>query len=421
MSCATRLLTALAVAALAVPSAGLAQAPAAEKPKAAAKGKAKKDKASTEADKAADRALKAQEAEEKAAAKGKGESGVSREVSGEVKLDDPYAAKEPPAEVKKAPAALDAPSPLERPWAKGVSEENQRAALQLFREGNALLRESFWSKAVDKYTQALKLWDHPGIHYNLALALVNLDRPIDTHEHLQAALKYGPVPLDSDKHEQALRYMVLVEKQLTKVDVRCDLAGASVKLDGRELFVGPGRYEGLITAGPHAIIATKEGYLTREISETFVPGDSRVIDVQLLTEDDLSEMRRLFSNAIPWTVLLAGVAVGGGSVGLHLGARGQYLDYDKGIEACAAADLTTGGCTPGLDLQAKKQSADTLQSLAFVGYSVGGAAIVTGAILLYVNRLQPYRRQTVDLVTPKAALVPMVGPGVGGAQLHVSF
>ena len=104
----------------------------------------------------------------------------------------------------------------ERPWAKGVPQAKQEKAFALFRDGNSALKESLFVKAAQIYREALQSWDHPAIHYNLALALVNLDQPLETHEHLLAALKYGAAPLDSDKYEQALRYRALVEKQLAK-------------------------------------------------------------------------------------------------------------------------------------------------------------------------------------------------------------
>src|SRR5690349_12569407 len=63
----------------------------------------------------------------------------------------------------------------ERPWAAGVSPERQEAALKHLQEGNGLLKESLFVAAAKVYRQALTEWDHPGIHYNLALALLNLD------------------------------------------------------------------------------------------------------------------------------------------------------------------------------------------------------------------------------------------------------
>jgi alanyl-tRNA synthetase len=86
------------------------------------------------------------------------------------------------------------------------------------------------------YREALGKWDHPAIHYNMALALLNLDQPVETYEHFVSALKYGQEPLDSDKFDQANRYKSLLEKQLAGVDIRCNMEGATVKLDGKVLY-----------------------------------------------------------------------------------------------------------------------------------------------------------------------------------------
>src|SRR5438128_85746 len=71
----------------------------------------------------------------------------------------------------------------ERPWAHGVAEAEQKAALGLFREANILLNDGLFARAADQYRAALKHWDHPAIHYNLALALVNLDQPVDAFDN----------------------------------------------------------------------------------------------------------------------------------------------------------------------------------------------------------------------------------------------
>src|SRR5262245_44885897 len=63
-----------------------------------------------------------------------------------------------------------------RPWATGVTIDAQKAALTPFREGNSHLNEGLFARASESYRQALKVWNHPAIHYNLALALMNLDQ-----------------------------------------------------------------------------------------------------------------------------------------------------------------------------------------------------------------------------------------------------
>ena len=107
------------------------------------------------------------------------------------------------------PAPASAPAEMQssdRPWAKGVSESDQRRALELFGKGNGLLKDSLFVQAAAQYRAALKSWDHPAIHYNLVLALLNLDQPVEVLQHLEAAMRYGAAPLDADKFNQARAY-----------------------------------------------------------------------------------------------------------------------------------------------------------------------------------------------------------------------
>ncbi|MBK7863595.1 MAG: hypothetical protein IPJ65_34315 [Archangiaceae bacterium] len=310
-----------------------------------------------------------------------------------------------------------------RPWAEGVSPAEQTLALDLFREGNNALKEPNFSRAVIKYREALAHWDHPAIHYNLALALLNLDQPLETHEQFVASLKYGAAPLDSDKFEQATRYKALLEKQLAGVDIRCNMEGATVKLDGKTLYVAPGRYTGLTTAGPHSIVATKEGYITNELSLPLPAGETKVFELNLLTTDDLTEYKRLWPQYVPYVVLVVGAVVAGSGLGMHLGARRVYSIYDNQVSGCAAESPFQGGCRLTPQLASQKQSGDILQTAAFAAYAVGGAVVVIGAALLYANRLQPYRI-TVGITSGQKAqvsLLPWLSPWGGGAALGVEL
>ncbi len=318
----------------------------------------------------------------------------------------------PPA----APAAK-AGSVDDRPWARGVSQERQHAALLLFREGNAALKESLFLKATQKYREALKEWDHPAVHYNLALALVNLDQPVETYEHLEAALKYGAAPLDSDKFDQARRYKSLVEKQLARIDVVCNEPGALVKMDGVTLFTAPGSHKALIRAGPHTIIAAKEGFITVEESKVLPAGMESKFDLKLDVASAKTVYKTLWPSYVQWLVIGGGVALAGTGLAMHLAAGGSYDAYDADIASCAS---TGGGfCQPSGAIVSRKQAGDTLQPLAFVFYGLGGAAIVTGAILAYINRPIAYTVTTGTEV--KASLWPSVSPDGVGARFHLAF
>src|SRR4029079_12364853 len=78
------------------------------------------------------------------------------------------------------------------PWEKGVSEDAKKQARDLTREGNQMVKEYQWAEAADKYRAALQLWgENPAINYNLAMALLNLDSPLELYQALTKAVKYG--------------------------------------------------------------------------------------------------------------------------------------------------------------------------------------------------------------------------------------
>lgn len=326
---------------------------------------------------------------------------------------------EAPAPVAPAAPPSERPSSVvlsgdERPWARGVSQQKQQAAIDLFLEANSLLKESIFLKAAEKYRAALTHWDHPAIHYNLALALLNLDQPIEVHEHLTSAMRFGAAPLDAEKLENARAYKSLVEKQLARVEISCETPGASVVMDGRPLFVGPGRFEGWVRAGPHTLLATGEGFLTNDQSRTFSPGERAVVELKLFTSDDLIQYRRKWSAWKPWAVVGAGVALAAGGTLMHLTARDDYAKFDTAIAAC-------GGCVPESSVAGQRTRGDTLQTGAFVGYGLGGAALVTGAVLVYLNRLQPYQVTQDEAGSTAASVTPFLGAGGGGASAAFRF
>jgi tetratricopeptide (TPR) repeat protein len=302
---------------------------------------------------------------------------------------------------------------VERPWARGVSETAQKRAFELLQEGNTALQASQWRTAAARYREALRFWDHPGINYNLALALTQLSEPIETLQRLDSALRYGPPALEAEKFEHAQRLKALTEKQVATVEVVCALEGAVVKVNGEQAFVGPGTHRAVVRPGRMTIVAFKEGYLTHEESPLLLGGERKKIEVTLARAEQAIEYRRLFAPWIPWVVLGTGAVLAIVGSGVHNAARERFVAYDDRIERCA--DTRTGGCVPDLEVATLKNEGDGFQRGALTLYGVGAAALVTGAILLYANRLQPYRA---NLKLESHFVIPSVWPnGLGVSVL----
>nr|MBA3818136.1 hypothetical protein [Deltaproteobacteria bacterium] len=342
------------------------------------------------------------------------------------------------------PAPTDAAAPAanesltqggdERPWAAGVPAERQQVALRLFRQGNQHHNDGLFVKAVALYREALKSWDHPAIHYNLALSLTNLDQPIEVERSLQQSIRFGAAPLEKGKFEHAKQSLLLIEKQLATIEVSCHKAGARVSIDNREVFVvkagEPNVYKARVQIGKHTFVAEKPGYATGLDAPFIGPGETFRIELKLYTAEELTRYKRRWNATwMPYAVLGGGVVAGIVGGVLSISAQASYDDFDAAVQRCNDDGGMNGGCdanSPGLtDL---RDSGDSKRSLGYVGYGIAGVAVVTGAVLLYLNRStayqissDEYRREQLDKDRSRVSVTPIVAPGMAGAMVESRF
>lgn len=303
-----------------------------------------------------------------------------------------------------------------------VSLADEKEARIDFLAGNDYLNNGLFLQAVDKYTEALAHWNHPAIHYNIALALINLDRPLEVYDHLTKAIAYGPAPLDKDKYDYAQEYLRLVGGQLADIEVSCDKPGARVAVDGSVVFVGPGKYTAKVRVGKHSFLAEKRGYSTRSTAPFIGPGEKYRIDLELYTAEDLTRYHRRWNKAwMPYSVIGAGVLFGLAGGGLELSARSSFRDYDAAVARCSEQS-PNHGCdqtTPGL--LSMRDSGDHKRTAGIIMYGLAGSAIVAGGVLVYLNRRQAYQISAEDLNEKLVTVTPMVAPGMAGALVRGHF
>lgn len=305
----------------------------------------------------------------------------------------------------------------DRPWAKGVSMDDQEVALKLFRDGNKLLKDALFVRAEVKYREALGRWDHPGIHFNRSLALLNLDQPIELHNSLEKAMQHGPEGLDKGKFDRAQTMMQTVKGQLAHLKVVCLEPDAEVTLNGKKLFTAPGEWEGLVTIGEHNAVATKAGYINANQVNRLKARERGTIELQLFTAEDVTEYRRRWAIWKPWTVFGLGTAVTLGGGLMHLFSFQNFQDFDAAVDAC-------GGCAKEDLTPAEAElddKASTQQNIAFSMYAVGGVTLLTGLVLVYANRTKPYRLDVEKRDRDNLIVTPVISPEMTGVNALIRF
>ncbi len=334
---------------------------------------------------------------------------------------------EPPPLADDSAASATSAADEDAPWNEGVDVDKRRAARAVFLEANALARKRFFASAAAKYRQALELWPHPAFSYNLALAQLQLDQPIEAHASLERAIAHGTGPL-GDRYDQARQQIARIESELGTIEVTCAEPGARVMLDGRLLFTGPGTYRGVVRPGVHQVVATQRG-LSPVVEQLVVsPGEpGRVALAFEYPETEVTVTHRRWAAWKSYAVVGAGAALvlAGGALDWH--STSMFDEHDEDFrKACPGPE----SCTPPPGLEERRARAEREQRLAVIGYAVGGTALATGAVLAWFGR-ERRRREHVRVApdtgtgsAPSAAtssVVPLIAPGVIGVNAGFRF
>ncbi|WP_433936613.1 hypothetical protein AB3662_18235 [Sorangium cellulosum] len=281
-----------------------------------------------------------------------------------------------------APARAQAPLP---PWHQGVSEERKQRAQSLFDEARELHRRMMLAEARAKYEEALAFWEHPELRLYLGRALRSIGLPLLAHESLRLSLRWGPGSLDAELEQEARAALrALVERELASIEIRCDEPGAVVLMDGQPWFVGPGAGRRMVMPGEHVITARKNGYFT--VVKPVVVLAGKEASGQLALSVDTVVTRQRWAAWIPWATLGAGAA---------LGVAGGVLAWRADVDHTTNQGRIEKRCDPWcepLDLAADRDS--VLENrLAIGAFVVGGATVITGTALLFMNRPQSIRTE----------------------------
>ena len=268
----------------------------------------------------------------------------------------------------------------DKPWATGVSEENQKAAFALYDEANKAFAQAEYKPALETYTKALALWDHPQIRYNIAVCLINLDHPVEALDNLEQAMRFGNAPIGPDLWNQGQSYKKLVSARVAEIRVDAE-PGASVSLDGKPL-VGP---QQRVLTGDHQIVVEKPSYQTETRAVRLNGGDHVTIKIELKPVAVARTLHRKWTRWVPWAVLGGGVVVAAVGAPVLVAAGSSYDRYDAAVRTDCVHGCIAG--QPTSQHVADLQSHAKLENNAAVSlFAVGGAVAATGFVMVILNQ-----------------------------------
>jgi hypothetical protein len=260
-----------------------------------------------------------------------------------------------------------------QPWAAGVAPKTQTRANDLFAEGNALFAREAHAPALAKYTEAIALWDHPVIRFNMAVTLVRLDRFLEAAEAIDRSLRFGREPFPTtEQHRQALDYQKLIARQVGTVEATCSQAKVDVALDGQRWFTCPGTQQRRVLAGKHLVVAEASGHFTRSLRVDVTGGAVSNVRVELQRIDTVGQLEYPTRRWIPWSVAGGGAAIGLGGLLVWLAGRDQLTQYRENF---------LQACPQGCDLDGEPALRDQRDSALFKG-KVGASLMFVGVAAL---------------------------------------
>jgi tetratricopeptide (TPR) repeat protein len=306
-----------------------------------------------------------------------------------------------------------------QPWSQGVTDAMRADAQKRLEEGNALFLSKRFKEALETYRLAVAAWDHPAIRFNMVRVLIQLERPIEAFDELTKALRYGKEPFDEAIYNEALNYEKLLATQIAEIEVSCTQPGAKITLDGQTLMTCPGKETRRIAPGQHGVVATKDGFLTKQLDVVVVGGKRETVELELVPLAQAARVVHRWPEWIPWVVFGSGLAVASAGGLIQYSASDLMDDYDRTI----ARDCAVMGCDLSdpryAELVDQRQRAQMRNKIAIGVIGVGAAGAIAGGVMLVMNRGRTVYDNSAERRGPEAARLDFV-PHAGGGVVSVS-
>lgn len=205
---------------------------------------------------------------------------------------------------------------------------------------------------------------------------------LETYERLLAEFGDGLTDAQRATVNRRLREL---EARIGRIELRVDQPEARVLVDGK-----PALPVTRVLPGAHVIIATLAGHEPFTRSVDVRAGESVAVEVtlaplaervRLVVEKRASRFERRFARWVPWSVVAGGATLLAAGGGFTWAAATDFAAFDEEVRRSAGEMPAAQQVDDSL-----KRDAELEQGIAVGLYVVGGAAIVTGLVLVLINQ-----------------------------------
>jgi hypothetical protein len=158
---------------------------------------------------------------------------------------------------------------------------------QLFERGTAALLAGRFPEARDLLAESLRLDASPATAFNLVVALLGLEEPLDAArvcEHLLAG-RYGEITQQRRGEAETQCARARAETSVLEVVVR-EPAVAEVRVDGEVVPPAPGPFRALVNPGTHVLTTSADGFETSTRRVRTTRGGRSTVTVTLVEATD---------------------------------------------------------------------------------------------------------------------------------------
>jgi hypothetical protein len=280
-----------------------------------------------------------------------------------------------------------------------------------FERGVASAKHHAFTEALSEFQLAYAAFPNHAVLYNIAQALILLNRPSEAVRTLERYLFEGGAQIDPERRSEVEASILRERARTASLTILVEPAGAKVTLDTTPLGTAPFAEPIRVDPGAHRVRAELESGVAREVGLELAPEQTLVVRLELVTRATPPPEPALVSRAptpaatlpktpppapaplaprangardrrlLGYVVGAAGVALTGAALGHYLWNRARYEDwrarrneyYRDPTDERRAAVNDLGRSIPAA-------------SAVTVGLTIGaGVALGTGTVLLFTS------------------------------------